>query len=123
LETLGPSVPSSVPGRLYGVGDGSIEATDWTVARARALGITVPPLYGRFQCVLAGHDHDARLHPTTTGFWVYRCEGLGRGVGLAEIRAFIGYGGERHISKLEAARWSERLDYEASLRPAIPLDV
>jgi hypothetical protein len=44
-----------------------------TVARAKALGITVP-LFRAFPCTLDGHDHDARLHftrfrGTERGFW------------------------------------------------------
>jgi hypothetical protein len=64
-----------------------------------------------------------RANPTTAGFWQYRCEGLGRGIGLAEVRAFIAYGCERHLSGVEAARWSERLDYEAHLLSPVVLDV
>ena len=116
------AVPSSMQGRLYGERNGSVEEDDRTAVQARALGIEVP-LYSRFPCVLAGHDHDARLHPTTAGYWQYRCDGLGRGAGLADVRAFIAYGGERYISPLEAARWGERLDFEAQLRYPLWLDV
>ena len=108
--------------QLYGDRDDSVEEQDRTALRARALGIEVP-IFKRFPCILAGHNHDARLHPTAAGYWQYRCEGLQRGVGLAEVRAFIAYAGELYISSLEAARWSERLDYEAHLRYPIELNV
>jgi hypothetical protein len=121
LEPSEPSVPPSMQGRLCGERDGSVEEEDRTAARARALGIEVP-LYKRFPCILADHDHDAQLHPTTAGYWQYRCEGLTRGVGLAEVRAFIGHGVERYISPLGAAHWRERLDFEAHLRWPIALD-
>jgi hypothetical protein len=122
LEAIEPSAPSSVKGQLYGDRDGSAEESDRTAARVSALGIEAP-LYKRFPCVLNGHEHLARVHPTRCGFWQYRCEGLPRSVGLAEVRAMIAYGQERRISRLEAARWGERLDYEAAVRWPIPLDV
>lgn len=130
LETIELPAQPSVPGRLYRDGDSSAGdgdrldsgQRDETSARLRALGISTP-LHKRFPCVLPGHDHAARVHFTTAGFWQYHCDQLGRGVGLAEVRAFIAYGGERHLSKLEAARWRERLDYEAGLRYPIRLDV
>jgi hypothetical protein len=44
-------------------------------------------------------------------------------VGLAEVRAFVAYGGPRYTSNLEAARWKELLDFEAHLRWPIRLPV
>jgi hypothetical protein len=112
-----------VPGRLYGDHDGSIGERDETTARLHALGIDTP-LFKSFRCVLPGHDHKARATFTritgakssNTGFWRYYCEGLRQGVGLAEVRAFIAYGEEQRLTNLEAARWRERLDFEADLR-------
>jgi hypothetical protein len=95
---------------------------DATAARLRALGIE-SPLFKPFACVLPGHDHQARVHPTTAGFWQYHCDGLNRGVGLGELRAFVAYGHERRLSNLEAARWRERLDFEAHMRHPVPLAV
>jgi hypothetical protein len=100
---------------------------DETTARLRALGIE-SPLFKSFQCVLPGHDHKARTTFTRiigadAGFWRYYCDGLHQGVGLAEVRAFIAYGEKRHLTNLEAARWRERLDFEAELRHPIPVDV
>jgi hypothetical protein len=54
---------------------------------------------------------------------VYACPELMKSVGLGEARAFLAYGHERHLSKLEAARWRERLDLEAQLRWPVPLYV
>lgn len=111
-----------MPGRLCGDHDGSVGDRDETAARLRALGIE-SPLYKSFACVLPGHDHQARVHPTTAGFWQYHCDGLDRGIGLGELRAYIAYGQERHLSNLEAARWRERLDFEAHLHYPVPLAV
>jgi hypothetical protein len=98
-------------------------ARDETAARLRALGIDTPPHKPKpFPCVLPGHDHEARVYSAGKVWW-YRCDDLGRGVGLAEVRATIAYGEERHLSGVEAARWRERLDCEAGLREPIPLDV
>jgi hypothetical protein len=99
------------------------------VARAAALGITAPP-GDAFPCILAGHEHDARLTPTRTkkddpagpftGYWRYRCPGLDGGVGLGELRARIAYDrlaydDQRHVMPVEACRWLERLDWEARI--------
>lgn len=122
-ETIEPSAPPSVPGQLYRGGDGSVGTRDETAARLRSLGINAP-LHKRFPCVLPGHDDAARVNFTRpAGFWRYYCDRLGRGVGLAEVRAFIAYGHERPISSVEAVRWRERMDFEAHLRYPIPLDV
>jgi hypothetical protein len=128
-ETLELSAHPWEPGRLCGDNDssmgeqdGSSGERDETAARVQALGIT-SPLYKAFACVLSGHDHQARVNPTTAGFWQYHCAGLGRGIGLAEVRAFVAYGRERHLSGVEAARWRERLDFEAQLRSPVLLDV
>jgi hypothetical protein len=120
-EASGLSAPPSVPGRLCGDDDGSV-GRDETEARVRALGIG-GPLYKSFPCVLPEHDHQARVHPTTAGFWQYHCEGLDSGIGLGEVRACLAYGREYRPSALEAARWHERLDFEAHLRYPVPLDV
>jgi hypothetical protein len=87
-------------------------------------------VFKSFPCVLPGHDHKARATFTrfngggsSVGRWQYYCDGLTRGVGLAEVRAFLAYGDERRTSNLEAARWRELLDFEAGLRWPIPLDV
>lgn len=111
-----------MPGQLCGDHDGSVGDRDETAARLRALGIE-SPLFKSFACVLPGHDHLARVHPTTAGFWQYRCDGLDREVGLGGLRACIAYGYERRLSPLEAARWRERLDFEAYLRYPVPLAV
>lgn len=122
-ETIEPSAPSWEPGQLYRDGDGSTgEPRDETLARLRALGIPAP-LHKRFPCVLPGHDCTARVNFATAGYWQYRCDQLKRSIGLAEVRAFIAYRHERHLSGVEAARWRERLDFEAHLRYPIPLDV
>jgi hypothetical protein len=122
-ETLEPSASSSATGRLYRGGDSSSgEQRDETAARLRALGVTAP-LYKRFPCVLAEHDHCARVYFTTEGFWRYYCDHLARGIGLAEVRAAIAYGRTRELSGVEAARWRERLDFEAGLRIPVVLDV
>jgi hypothetical protein len=61
---------------------------------------------------------------TTRGFWQYFCDELTRGVGFGEVYAYIAYGdAHRHVSNLEAARWRERLDFDAGLRFPVPLDV
>ncbi len=123
LEPGGPSASPSLPRRLYGVRNNVVEEPDWTAARARALGIETP-LHDSFRCVLRGHDHSARLaFAKTGGYWQYRCDGLAHGIGLAEVRAFIGYGCERNIGPLEIVHWAERRDFEAGLREPIPLDV
>lgn len=121
-ETVGLPASPSVPGRLYGDDDGSVGSRDETAARLRALGIE-SPLFKSFLCVLPEHAHQARVHPTTAGFWQYHCDGLDRGIGLGEVRACIAYGCEHHPTRLEAARWRERLDFEAQLHYPVPLDV
>jgi hypothetical protein len=122
LEQVGPSPLSSETGRLYRGDDGSDGMRDETAARLAALGID-SPLHKSFACVLSGHEHQARVHFTNAGFWHYYCDGLGRGVGLADVRAFIAYGSDRHVSNLEAVRWRESLDFEAHLRWPVPLAV
>jgi len=122
LERIELSAPPSVQGRLYGDRDDSVGQGDETAARLRALGIE-RPLFKRFPCVLPGHEHPARVHFTSAGFWQYSCEALARSAGLGEVRAFIAYGQQRSISRVEAARWRERLDFEAHLRYPTPLRV
>lgn len=91
-----------------------------TAARCRALGVSATPL-GTFRCVLAGHDHDARVHPTAAGWWGYTCS-TGEGpYGLAEVYAFQRYGDIRPVSATEALRWLERLDYDAGLLDREPV--
>lgn len=130
LERLEPTASSLVKGRLYGDSDGSNGIRDETAARVRALGVDTP-LHQSGPCVLHGQEHAARVvfatwkgreHPTA-GRWHYYCDGLSKGIGLADVRAFIAYGGERRISNLEAARWRELLDFEAGLRLPVPLKV
>jgi hypothetical protein len=122
LETPELSAHPSVQGRLYGDDDGSIGKRDETAARLHALGID-SPIFKSFACVLHGHDHRARIHPTKAGHWHYECEGLSHGAGLAEVRAYVAYRAERDLTSLEAARWRERLDFEAGLRCPVPVDV
>jgi hypothetical protein len=100
-------------------------AVDRTRALVRALGIN-ETLGGVFECVLAGHEHGARVHPTPTGHWQYRCNTPIRSYGLAEVRAFVAYREIRAVSRVEAARWRERLGHEAGLLerrevPELPL--
>jgi len=121
-EPMEPSVRPSLKGRLCGEPDSSVWDRDETRERARALGISTP-LYKPFPCVLPGHEDQARLHPTSAGYWNYYCEELGRGVGLGEARAFLGYGREMYVRGPLAARWSERLDFDAWLRWPVPLEV
>ncbi len=121
-ETIEPSAPPSVTGRLCRDDDGSIGERDETAARLHALGIDTP-LYKAFPCILKGHDHKARVHNTTAKYPQYRCGQLKGGLGLAELRALLAYGDERRITSLEAARWRERLDWEAELRDPIPVEV
>jgi len=117
---VGSRLPSQ-PERLSGGADGSLGfPQDKTAARARALGIHAR-LGCSFACVIAGHDHAARLHPTREGYWQYRCDGAAAGYGLAEVRAFLAYGGVRKISDILAARWGERLDHEAGLLDRKPV--
>lgn len=122
IEPSEPSPRSSMPGRLYGDDDGSVVFQDETRARLRALGRHIEP-HKPFACVFDWHDHDARVYSTTSGFWHYSCDGLPHGIGLGEVRAMLAYGSERRISNLEAARWRERLDFEAGLRFPGPLAV
>lgn len=119
-----PSQPVRLSGpRLtpYGSQAPVLEPPD-TVARIRALGIE-GRLLRRFPCVLPGHDHDARVHPTDAGYWQYTCRGEPNGFGLAEVRARLAYGAARRISDLEAARWRERLDHEAGLLDRDPVSL
>lgn len=92
--------------------DGSV-GVDETAARVKALGVTAP-LGEEFDCVLPGHKGRARVHSTSKKFWRYQCADTS--LGLAEVRACVGYGSVKRISSVEAARWRERLDYEAGLR-------
>jgi hypothetical protein len=118
--SVGSSLPSQ-PERLSGGTDGSSGvAWDKTAARVRALGIDAR-LGRSFACVIVGHDHSARVHLSPKGYWQYRCHGATAGYGLAEVRAFLAYGGVRSISQVEAARWRELLDHEAGLLDREPL--
>jgi len=85
---------------------------DHTAARVKALGIDTP-LGEEFDCILPGHADRARVHSTSRKFWRYQCADTS--LGLAEVRACVGYGTVKRISSLEAARWRERLDHEAGL--------
>jgi hypothetical protein len=124
IEPVTPLEPVKGPSSLYcengsknssvGPRDGSM-GVDETAARVKALGIAAP-LGEQFGCILPGHVDSARVHSTTRKHWHYRCESEQRGLGLAEVRATIGYEAVRRITAVEAARWKERLDYEAGLR-------
>jgi hypothetical protein len=122
IETIELSAQSSVQRQVYGDADSSMGERDRTAARLKALGI-VSPLFKSFPCLLPGHTHQARVHPTTAGFWQYYCEGLREGRGLAEIRAFVAYGEERDLSPVECVRWKELLDFEAHLLRPVPIDM
>lgn len=122
LEPLEPSAPPSPPGRLCGDADDPSGIRDETATCLKVLGID-GPLFESFPCVLPEHDHPAKLHFNSRGFWQYRCPGLTQSVGLGEVCAFLAYGRPRHLSNLEAARWHERLSREAGLRFEVPLDV
>jgi len=116
-STGSPSADEAAAGasrREAGPKDALERATD---VRACASVLAIEHLLGRWgPCALPGHDdHLARVCPTSGGFWQYNCEGQAVGFGLAELRAFQGYGEVRHISNVEAARWRERLQYEAGL--------
>jgi hypothetical protein len=126
LEPLGLSPGSSPQVQLCG-GDNSSAGTEHTNARARALGIPTP-LSSGFSCVLEGHAHKAHLHFTRVrgsedGSWRYYCPELHEGVGLGELRGLLAYGASRPISRLECARWRERLDFEAGLRQPIAIEI
>jgi hypothetical protein len=88
-------------------------------ARAAALGIEAK--FGeRFPSILPGHEgHEAWLHPmqlkggTVAG---YRCScPSSTSYDLPRVRAFRAYGRVCSLSRPLAARWQERLDYEAGL--------
>ena len=66
-----------------------------------------------FDCVLPGHDDRARLVSDRRGFWAYVCSDGQRGLG--EVRASQAYGKARRLSRVEAARWYERLRFDAGL--------
>lgn len=92
-------------------------SADKTRARVAALGIALPSpdsLNGwQFPCVLPDHDHLAKVHwYAEKGCWRYAC--VAASMGLNEVRA--AQAGRPRITGLEAARWNERLDYEAGLR-------
>ncbi len=73
-----------------------------------------------FPCVVPDHDHSAELYRRSEGT-AYRCaEATGS---LAEVRAWIAYGGVRRIGDVEVSRWAERLDHEAGLREWRPVHV
>jgi hypothetical protein len=125
LEPEEPSTSSSSPGRLYGDEDGSDERVDETATRLKALGIE--PMFDPFPCILHGHNHAARtqfrqFRESKRGYWHYCCEGLDESYGLGEIRAFVAYRAVRAVSRLEAARWRERLDFEAGLRWPVSIE-
>lgn len=134
-STLEPIHPRAVTASLSDNGskDGSREVdhngsredtTSKTTALAAALGITRP--FDTSPCVLLGHDdctgelYRAQAH----GYFRYRCAGGWTG-GLAEVRASMAYGEPRELSKLEAARWRERLEFDAGIRTAknIPIEL
>lgn len=96
---------------------------DETAARLRALGID-GGLFERFPCVLPRHDHTAHVFfASRERYWLYACDGLTRGIGFGEVRAAIAYGAVREISSVQAARWRERLDFDAGLRLPVALGV
>jgi hypothetical protein len=110
-------------GSMEARGRGSSHEPDKTLRMAWELGIKVP-LGESFPCVLPGcSGHTAKLHPTRPGYWQYRCEGYPRSFGLAEVRAFLAYGDVRTISDTAAARWRDRLEYDAGLRGPLGVNV
>jgi hypothetical protein len=101
---------------MEALGAASYPEPDKTLRMARVLEITAP-LGETFPCVLPGcNGHSARLQRSGQGYWQYRCSRRQRSFGLAEVLAFQAYGEVRPISDVEAARWHDRLEYEAGLR-------
>lgn len=86
-----------------------------TTKLAAVLGI-VPP-FDAFACVLPGHAGcTAELHrPRPHGYFLYRCPSPWSG-GLADVCASQRYGNVRTLSGIEAARWRERLEFDAGIR-------
>jgi hypothetical protein len=114
-------IPSS-PRQFYGGNDSSV-GVDETEARFDALGISAKPNKPKpCPCVLHA-DHDAVVFYDPRGFWAYRCDRLGRAIGLAEVRAHIAFNADARPTPVQLVRWGERLDYEAGLLDLLPLDV
>lgn len=134
-STLEPVLPRAVTRSLSDNGskDGSREVdhngsredtTSKTTALAAALGIAPP--FDAFPCILPGHDdHNAELYRVRpNGYFRYRCTGAWTG-GLADVRASVAYGEARTVRDVEAARWRDRLEFEAGIRTAqnIPIEL
>lgn len=101
----------------YELDSDAADAADKTAARFQALGIqTTPSSPWPFLCVLPGHRHEAHVHyARDRRCWSYSCEGLTVGVGLGEVQAMLGFGYDRAVSRVTAARFGDLLDYRAGL--------
>lgn len=97
-------------------------ARSTTAKLAAVVGITTP--FEPFRCVLPGHaDCAAELYRNPArGYWRYRCAAPWSG-GLAEVRASLSYAEPRTLSGVEAARWRERLEFDAGLRKPQPITI
>lgn len=120
------AVPTTEP--LEPKGNGCVPSpadssvVDETAARCRALGINVRP--GRkFECILPGHaEHTAKVRHTQKGFWQYHCDRSGVDWGLADVWAAVASKQPvRPLSPVAAARWRDRMDYEAKGPDGEPL--
>jgi len=75
-------------------------------------------------CILPDH-HGCRatLRTDYSGHWQYVCEHEQRTTSLAAVRAAIAYGEPKPFMKpVEFARWRDRLNFEAGLRPDVEDD-
>lgn len=122
-----PPRPRKLGADKGSVGHGPLDAspprTDETERRARALGIT-GKLGDPFPCILRDHGgHEARLLRAKSGYWKYGCTAQAGSWGLGEVRALLGHGDLRQVSNTSAARWRERLDYEAGLLVPRPVPI
>lgn len=97
----------------------SLTTAERSERRLAALGLSSS--FDPFPCRLPRHDHAATLHPGPDGrYLLYRCADGEWSGGLAEVRASIAYGEARHLRSNEAARWGDRLDFDAGIRKPIP---
>jgi hypothetical protein len=100
------------PTEEWPVGDDGVPAfaaMEVTIGRLAALGIPWPATEP-FEYELFGRVHVATLR-LSGGHWVLRS--ASGEFNLAELRAYSAYGDKRYLSRLEKARWLERLDWEA----------
>lgn len=91
-----------------------LDPDEYERARLAVLGIDLDHA-GRFPCVIHA-DCAASVYESVRGEYVcYACEQISpeRNFGLAEVRA--AQAGRDRIRAIEAARWSERLNYEAGI--------